>query len=178
MKLLEIPGVVGVNISGLASAEGELPAAEIKATSDERYSENDVPKSSMEAEFDTIAVWTERVVERPRARCTRFRPPAGEAEARPGCEWLADGLGVSAQKRFLDAGAGLGGPAAWLREHRGVVPVLAEPMEGACSAARRLFGLPTAAAWSQALPFRRRDLRRCMAVGGVVHHDAQARTAV
>ena len=31
-EVLEIPGVVGVNISGLASAEGELSAAKIKAT--------------------------------------------------------------------------------------------------------------------------------------------------
>ena len=31
-ELLKIPGVVGVNISGLASAEGELAAAKIKAT--------------------------------------------------------------------------------------------------------------------------------------------------
>ena len=30
-EVLQIPGVVGVNISGLASAAGELPAAEIKA---------------------------------------------------------------------------------------------------------------------------------------------------
>jgi methylenetetrahydrofolate reductase (NADPH) len=30
-ELLKIPGVVGVNISGLASSRGELYAAEIKA---------------------------------------------------------------------------------------------------------------------------------------------------
>ena len=54
---------------------------------------------------------------------------------------------------MLDAGSGLGGPAAWLARHFGVTPVCAEPMRGAARASRRLFGLPTVAASGQALPF-------------------------
>lgn len=107
----------------------------------------------MEAEFDTVAVWTERVVQdlgRDYAIPAACRGSGSPAWLR----WLADGLAVSADERFLDAGAGLGGPAAWLREQRGTVATLAEPMEGACAAARRLFRLPTTAAWSEALPFR------------------------
>jgi SAM-dependent methyltransferase len=107
----------------------------------------------MAAEFDTVAVWTERVV---RDLGPEYAIPAAcRGSGSPAwLRWLADGLGVSAAERFLDAGAGLGGPAAWLHEDRGTAPVLAEPMEGACVSARRLFGLPTAAAWSEALPFR------------------------
>ena len=105
----------------------------------------------LEAEFDTVAVWTERVV---RDLGPGYAIPAAcRGSGSPSwLRWLAEGLGVSAQTRFLDAGAGLGGPAAWLREQSGTVPTLVEPMEGACAAARRLFGLPTAAAWSEALP--------------------------
>ena len=109
--------------------------------------------AEMEAEFDTVAVWTERVVRD--CGCDCAIPAACRGSGSPAwLSWLADGLNVHADERFLDAGAGLGGPAAWLREQRGVAPVLAEPMEGACGSARRLFGLPTVAGWSEALPFR------------------------
>ncbi len=47
----------------------------------------------------------------------------------------------------------MGGPAGYAAERHGALPVLAEPMVGACAAARDLFGFPTVAAWSQQLPF-------------------------
>ena len=106
----------------------------------------------MEAEFDTVASWTEQVV---RDLGPEYAIPAacrGSGEA-SWLEWLADGLQLEPTDRFLDAGAGLGGPSAWLREQRGLAPVLAEPMIGACLGSARLFGLPTVAAWSEALPF-------------------------
>jgi SAM-dependent methyltransferase len=108
---------------------------------------------ALEAEFDTVAGWTEQVV-----------AELGPAYAIPAAcrgsgssawlEWLLDCLRPTAQTRFLDVGAGLGGPAAWLKERTGVTALLAEPMVRACIGARHLFGLPTVAAWSQRLPFR------------------------
>lgn len=107
---------------------------------------------AIEAEFDTVAVWTERAV---RELGPDYAIPAacrGSASS-AWLRWVADGLELRPSTSFLDAGAGLGGPAAWAQEQYAVTPVLAEPMLGACLAARRLFGLPTSAAWSQALPF-------------------------
>ncbi len=107
---------------------------------------------ALEAEFDTVAAWTEQVVAElgPEyaipAACRGSGSPAW-------LEWFAERLAPQPGSRFLDAGAGLGGPAAWLRDRNGVAPVLAEPMERACQGARRLFHLPTVAAWSQTLPF-------------------------
>jgi SAM-dependent methyltransferase len=107
---------------------------------------------ALEAEFDTVASWTEQVVAE---LGPEYAIPAGcRGSGSPAwLQWFADCIRPTPQTTFLDAGAGLGGPAAWLRERTGVVPVLAEPMEGACRGARHLFGLPTVAAWSQALPF-------------------------
>lgn len=106
----------------------------------------------MEAEFDRLAAWTEQVVAElgPQyaipAACRGSGSPANLA-------WLAEALEVTPDDRFLDAGAGLGGPAAWLAERFEVVPTLTEPMPAAATASRRLFGLPTAVAWAQQLPF-------------------------
>lgn len=107
----------------------------------------------MEAEFDTVASWTQRVVDDLGAE---FAIPAAcrGSGAASWLEWIAEGLKLKAGDAFLDAGAGLGGPAAWLRERRALAPVLAEPMVGACVGALQLFGLPTVAAWSERLPFR------------------------
>ena len=113
----------------------------------------ELAESAMEAEFDTIAVWTERIV---RELGPEYAIPAAcRGSASPAwLRWVADGLALSPGDAFLDAGAGLGGPAAWVRDHYRLRPVLAEPMTGACLGARRLFGLPALAAWSQQLPFR------------------------
>lgn len=110
-------------------------------------------QAPMEAEFDTVAAWTERIV---RDLGPEYAIPAacrGSGSA-SWLRWIAEGLQLQAGSRFLDAGAGLGGPAAWAREQYGLRPVLAEPMLGACLGAVSLFGLPTVAAWSQALPFQ------------------------
>src|ERR1700712_943659 len=111
------------------------------------------PVDPMQAEFDVVARWTEQAVEElgwdyaiP-AGCRGTGSPSGFA-------WLAEALEVRPETRFLDSGAGVGGPGAWLREHYGPTPVLAEPMSAAATASARLFGLPSVVAWSQALPFR------------------------
>jgi SAM-dependent methyltransferase len=106
----------------------------------------------MEDEFDLIATWTEQVVAdlgpdyAIAAACRGSGSPASLA-------WLAEALEVPAARRMLDAGSGVGGPAAWLAERFAVTPVCAEPMPGAAAASRRLFGLPAVVAPGQALPF-------------------------
>jgi ubiquinone/menaquinone biosynthesis C-methylase UbiE len=107
---------------------------------------------ALQDEFDVVATWTEQAVEELgpgyaiAAGCRGSGSPISLA-------WLAEALEVPLAHRMLDAGSGLGGPAAWLARHFGVTPACAEPMRGAARASRRLFGLPTVAASGQALPF-------------------------
>jgi SAM-dependent methyltransferase len=107
---------------------------------------------ALEDEFDVVATWTEQVVEELgpahaiAAACRGSGSPTSLA-------WLAEALEVPLARRMLDAGSGVGGPAAWLATHFDVTPVCAEPMHGAARASRRLFGLPAVAAAGQALPF-------------------------
>lgn len=111
--------------------------------------------TAMEAEFDTVATWTEEAV----AELGRGYaiPAACRGSGSPAdLEWLAAGLALAGDDRFLDAGAGLGGPSAWLEEHldgawRGT-PLLVDPMVHAVAASRRLFGLPALVAAGEHLP--------------------------
>ncbi|MGY1600672.1 class I SAM-dependent methyltransferase [Geodermatophilus sp. SYSU D00815] len=107
---------------------------------------------AMEAEFGTVAAWTEEAV---RALGPEHAIPAGcrGSGSEGALRWLADGLALRPGGRVLDDGAGLGGPAGWLAAEHGVRPVCAEPMADAVAAARRLFGLPAVVAAAQALPF-------------------------
>jgi SAM-dependent methyltransferase len=107
---------------------------------------------ALEDEFDVVAGWTEQVVDELgpdyaiAAACRGSGSPTSLA-------WLAEALEVPLARRMLDAGSGVGGPAAWLAEHFRVKPVCAEPMRAAARASRRLFGLPAVAATGEALPF-------------------------
>jgi SAM-dependent methyltransferase len=67
---------------------------------------------------------------------------------------------------MIDAGAGMGGPAAYATRQSGVQPVLTEPEPGACRAAARLFGAPVIQADATALPFgdATADLAWCLGV--------------
>jgi SAM-dependent methyltransferase len=107
---------------------------------------------AMEAEFDTVAGWTEEAV---RALGPEYAIPAGcRGSGSEGVlRWLADRLALAPGARLLDDGAGVGGPAGWLAAERGVRPVCAEPMVAAVRASRRLFGLPSVVALAQDLPF-------------------------
>ncbi|MFD2091595.1 class I SAM-dependent methyltransferase [Blastococcus deserti] len=107
---------------------------------------------AMEAEFDTVAGWTEEAV---RALGPEHAIPAGcrGSGSEGTLRWLADRLEPGPGTRLLDSGAGVGGPAGWLAAERGVRPVCAEPMAAAARASRRLFGLPSVVAVSQRLPF-------------------------
>ena len=107
---------------------------------------------ALEDEFGVVAAWTEQVVGElgpgyaVAAACRGSGSPASLA-------WLADALEVRQARLMLDAGSGVGGPAAWLARHAGLRPVCAEPMRAAARASRRLFGLPAVAAAGEALPF-------------------------
>ena len=107
---------------------------------------------AMEAEFGTVAGWTEEAV---RALGPEYAIPAGcrGSGSAGALRWLADRVALEPGTRFLDAGAGVGGPAGWLAHDRGLRAVCAEPMPDAVGASRRLFGLPSVVAVSQQLPF-------------------------
>jgi SAM-dependent methyltransferase len=107
---------------------------------------------AMEAEFDTVAGWTEEAV---RALGPEYAVPAGcrGSGSEGALRWLADRMDIAPGARMLDSGAGVGGPAGWLAVERDVRPVCAEPMAAAVRASRRLFGLPSVVAVGQQLPF-------------------------
>ena len=112
----------------------------------------ELESEAMEAEFDTVAGWTEEAV---RALGPEYAVPAGcrGTGSEGALRWLADRLELGPETRLLDSGAGVGGPAGWLAAERGIRPVCAEPMAAAVRAARRLFGLPSVVALGQQLPF-------------------------
>jgi SAM-dependent methyltransferase len=112
----------------------------------------ELESEAMEAEFDTVAGWTEEAV---RALGPEYAIPAGcrGSGSLGALRWLADRLDLHGDTRMLDDGAGVGGPAGWLAEERGVRPVCAEPMVAAVRAGRRLFELPATVAVAQSLPF-------------------------
>src|SRR5690348_3978409 len=100
---------------------------------DPRMSE---PPEAMEAEFDTVARWTEQVIRDIGA--DNAIPAACRGSASPAAlSWLAERLRLRTGTIFLDSGAGIGGPAAWVRREYDVAPVLCDPMQGACAAAYR-----------------------------------------
>ncbi|MGR7025032.1 class I SAM-dependent methyltransferase [Geodermatophilus sp. URMC 62] len=113
---------------------------------------SELESEAMEAEFGTVAGWTEEAV---RALGPEHAVPAGcrGSGSEGALRWLADRMALTAGSRVLDDGAGVGGPAGWLATDRGVRAVCAEPMHAAARAAHRLFGLPSVTALAQALPF-------------------------
>ncbi len=107
----------------------------------------------MVAEFDDVARWTADAVEELGVRYAI--PAACRGSASPAAlAWLAEACELSAGTRLLDVGAGAGGPAAWAAERFGARPILLEPMQAACRAAARLFGLPVVVADGVRIPLR------------------------
>jgi SAM-dependent methyltransferase len=106
----------------------------------------------MAAEFDTVAAWTAEVA---RGLGPAYHMPAGcRGSGSPAMmRWFLDRLDLFPGARFLDCGAGVGGPAAFAAEEANLLPVLTDPESGACEAARALFGFPVVQAGSE-LPFR------------------------
>lgn len=102
-------------------------------------------------EFDTVAWWTATAVAE--LGEDHALPAACRGSGSPAAlDWLAGSMGLGAGTRLLDSGAGVGGPAEYAARTYDVVPVLAEPMEGACRAAKRLFDRPVVVADGLALP--------------------------
>ncbi|WBQ03630.1 class I SAM-dependent methyltransferase [Kribbella sp. CA-293567] len=120
--------------------------------------------AAMVAEFDDVAGWTADAVEQlgdgyaiP-AACRGSASPAALA-------WLAEACELSAGTTLLDVGAGVGGPAAWAARRFGVRAVLLEPMQTACRAATRLFGLPVLAADGARIPLRTNSIDTAWCLG-------------
>jgi ubiquinone/menaquinone biosynthesis C-methylase UbiE len=105
---------------------------------------------AMVDEFDTYARWTADAVAE--LGDDHALPAACRGSGSPAAlDWLADRMSLRRGTRLLDSGAGVGGPAEHVARSHGAV--LAEPMEGACRAAARLFDLPVVVADGAALPF-------------------------
>jgi SAM-dependent methyltransferase len=110
-----------------------------------------VTGEAMRDEFDTLAAWT---VEALRSLGPEHALPGScRGSGRPsGLDWLLDRLDVPPGGALLDVGAGLGGPAAYAREHADVRPVCVDPVRSACRGAATLLGLPALVADACRLP--------------------------
>jgi SAM-dependent methyltransferase len=107
---------------------------------------------AMADEFDTVAEWTAQVAMD--LGPDYYVPAACRGSGQPAAlDWLLKGLRPAPGDLLLDAGAGVGGPAAYACQRSGVRPVLAEPEPGACRASRCLFGFPVVQADAARLPF-------------------------
>ncbi|HEY0719389.1 MAG TPA: methyltransferase domain-containing protein, partial [Streptosporangiaceae bacterium] len=106
----------------------------------------------MNAEFDTVAAWTAQVA---RDLGPDYHLPAAcRGSGQPAAlDWLLSGLELRPGDQLVDAGAGMGGPAAYAAQRSGARPVLVEPEPDACRAAQRLFGLPVFQGDATRLPF-------------------------
>jgi SAM-dependent methyltransferase len=106
----------------------------------------------MSAEFDTVAEWRAQVAAS--LGSAYFIPASCRGSGNPSSlDWLLDAMRVRESDVMLDVGAGVGGPAAYAGRRTGVRPILVDPEDGACQAARRLFGAPVVQADAKMLPF-------------------------
>jgi hypothetical protein len=67
--------------------------------------------------------------------------------------WLAENLRLNESARVVDLGAGLGGPAAWMRSRYRCTVIAVEPEPQAAFAGSSLFALPMVVAAADAAPF-------------------------
>ncbi len=125
-----------------------------------------------EAEFDTLAEWTAQVAQ---DLGEEFYIPAGcRGSGSPDVlDWLIDQLDLKAGETLLDCGAGVGGPAAYAAQQRGVQPILVEPQAGGCAASRELFGFPALQADASKLPFPDEAFDATWALGVLCTTEAQ-----
>ena len=119
---------------------------------------------SLQNEFGTLARWTHEAV---RELGRRYAVPAAcRGSGTPAAlDWLLARLAPAPGDRMLDVGAGLGGPAAYARERRGLRPVCVDPMREACDATAALFGLPAVVGDAARLPFADRSFTAAWSLG-------------
>lgn len=79
--------------------------------------------------------------------------------------WLADTLALSPGDRVADLGAGLGGPAAWMRSYIGCSVIASDPSPAAVAGAHQLFGLVTVQATAASTPFAAEGFDAVMLLG-------------
>jgi SAM-dependent methyltransferase len=106
----------------------------------------------LEYEFGTMAEWTHEAI---RELGRRYAIPAAcRGSGSPAMlDWLLERLAPRPAERMLDAGAGLGGPAAWARSRLGTRPVCFDSLSAGCQAAAAVFGLPAVLGDAGRLPF-------------------------
>lgn len=124
------------------------------------------------AEFHTLAEWTAQVAE---DLGEDFYIPAGcRGSGSPAVlDLLTDHLDLKAGETLLDCGAGVGGPAAYAAQRRGVQPILVEPQAGGCSASRTLFGFPALQADASNMPFPDEAFDAAWALGVLCTTESQ-----
>ena len=123
-----------------------------------------VDDGALSAEFDTMAAWTAQVVAE--LGDSYALPAACRGSGSPSAlAWLAEAMGISPGDLVVDIGSGVGGPAAWLRDHYRARVIAAEPMVNAAIASSHLFGLASVSAWSQSLPLRDHSVAACWSLG-------------
>lgn len=81
-------------------------------------------------------------------------------------DWLIDLL-LSAPGRWLDVGAGLGGPSAYLQRRNGISATLLEPAVESARGAARLHALPIIRATADRLPVPGESFGRVWALGAL-----------
>ena len=81
--------------------------------------------------------------------------------------WLAESLRLGNTTAVVDLGAGLGGPAAWMRSRYGCTVVAVEPATPAARAAASLFELPTVVAPANQAPFAADSFDAALLIGVV-----------
>ncbi len=107
---------------------------------------------AMADEFGTVAQWTAEVALN--LGPGYHVPAACRGSGQPAAlDWLLAGLQPAPGDLLIDAGAGVGGPAAYACQHAGVRPLLVEPEPDACRASRKLFGFPVFQGDATRLPF-------------------------
>jgi SAM-dependent methyltransferase len=132
------------------------------------------PEGAMEDEFDTLPQWTaDAVLELgPEHAVPAACRGSGSPEA---IRWMCRSMGLRAGFRLLDSGAGEGGPAELAAREFHVASVLADPMYGACVAARRMFRRPTVVAGGERLPFPDATFDAAWSLGVLCTVDDKAR---
>lgn len=81
-------------------------------------------------------------------------------------DWLIDHL-LAVPGPWLDAGAGLGGPSAYLQRREGIIATLIEPADSSARGAARLHALPVIQATADQLPIWSARFSRAWALGAL-----------